>query len=208
MVRAGQKLHDERVSRGLTIEEVAKATKIRSSYLLAIEKGMYKELPSSAYVLGFVKNYASFLGLPQKETVAIFRREFNEQEFLGVLPKEFSEKTKSPKVSQRAIFIFFAILCLIGYLFLQYRIATANPPLSVSSPKEGQKITGSAVTVSGTSDPNATILINDNPVAMDGNGSFTKKIPVFSGSFIIKIKAQSRFGKETEIDRHIEVTSS
>lgn len=205
MVRAGQKLHDERINLGFTIEEVARATKIRSSYLLAIEQGTYKELPSSAYVLGFVKNYTSFLGLPQKEIVAIFKREFNEQEFLGVLPKEFSEKTPSSKVSQRTVFIFFAVLCLVGYLLLQFRIATANPSLSVVSPKEGQKITASTITVSGTSDPNATIVINDNPVAMDSNGSFTKKIPVFSGSLTIKIKAQSRFGKETEVDRHIEV---
>ncbi len=50
MITAGQKLYEERIRRGLTLEEIARATKIRSSFLSAIEKGEYKKLPSSAYI--------------------------------------------------------------------------------------------------------------------------------------------------------------
>ena len=52
MIRVGQLLRDERVRKRLTIEEVAKATKIRTNFLSAIEKGEYKKLPSSAYAQG------------------------------------------------------------------------------------------------------------------------------------------------------------
>jgi len=64
MVNVGEKLYEERVKKGHTLEEVSKATKIRASFLLAIEKGEYKKLPSGTYVHGFVRNYARFLGLP------------------------------------------------------------------------------------------------------------------------------------------------
>ena len=73
MVHVGEKLSEERIRRGLTLEEVAKATKIRASFLQAIEKGEYKKLPSGTYVHGFVRNYAKFLGLPEYEILSLFK---------------------------------------------------------------------------------------------------------------------------------------
>src|SRR5690348_16578344 len=90
MVKLGEKLIEERKKQGLSLDEIAKATKIRRSFLEAIEKGEYKKLPSSAYAQGFVKNYVAYLGLPEKELLALFRREFNEDELLGVLPQSFT----------------------------------------------------------------------------------------------------------------------
>src|SRR3990167_654285 len=43
MVHAGEKLYQERIKKGYTLEEVSKATKIRSSFLGYIEKGEYDE---------------------------------------------------------------------------------------------------------------------------------------------------------------------
>src|SRR5579872_1705923 len=89
MVKLGERLLEERKAQGFSTEEVAKATKIRHEFIEAIEKGDYKKLPSTAYAQGFVKNYVEFLGLPEKELLALFRREFKEEEFLGVLPQSF-----------------------------------------------------------------------------------------------------------------------
>ena len=87
MVHAGIKLYEQRTKKGYTLEEVSKATKIRVSFLECIEKGEYKKLPSGTYAHGFVKNYAKFLGLPENELLALFKREYDEEKFLKVLPE-------------------------------------------------------------------------------------------------------------------------
>src|SRR5579871_1222382 len=92
MIRLGQWLSDERHRKGLTLEEVAKATKIKTAFLAYIEAGEYSLLPSSAYAQGFVKNYASFLGLPVKETLALFRREYAGENPVSVLPESLAKK--------------------------------------------------------------------------------------------------------------------
>ena len=59
MVKVGQKLHDARTRKSLTIDEVAAATKIQPKFITAIERSEYDKLPSPAYAQGFVSNYAS-----------------------------------------------------------------------------------------------------------------------------------------------------
>ena len=63
MIKAGEKLQEARLSKGLTLEDVSKSTKIKISYLEFIENGEYEKLPSVSYAHGFVRNYAKFLGL-------------------------------------------------------------------------------------------------------------------------------------------------
>ena len=210
MITAGQKLYEERIRRGLTLEEIARATKIRSSFLSAIEKGEYKKLPSSAYIQGFVKNYAEFLGLPQKEIVALFKREFNEREFLSVLPQGFSKdqdvSLTGIRFGQTAFAIIAIFVTLLGYILFQYRYAFINPPLEIDTPKEGEMVSVPFF-VSGKTDPNATVFINEDSIVVDADGNFKKNITLFPGKTIIKITAQNRLGKKTQIDRHVEIKS-
>lgn len=208
MIRVGQRLREERLRQGLTIEEVARNTKIRSQFISAIERGNYKTLPSSAYVYGFVKNYISFLGLPSRELLAMFRREFDEREYIGVLPESFSGKAVSIRKIhiRRIVGIATLILApLLIYTFFQYRAAFLNPTLIISSPREGVSIAALAVTVVGKTDPDVNISVNDIPVIVDTNGNFKKLITVFPGNASITIKAVNSFGKISTIERHVKI---
>jgi cytoskeleton protein RodZ len=63
----GQKLRQARQARTLSIEQASRATRIRAHYLQAIERGDLDVLPSSAQARGFLRLYASFLGLDAEE---------------------------------------------------------------------------------------------------------------------------------------------
>lgn len=212
MIRVGQRLQEERKKQGFTIEQVAKATKIRSSFLEALEKGDYKVLPSSAYVQGFIKNYAEFLGLPIRDTLALFRREFDEREFLGVLPSSFTkqEGVRLPGFRLRLTSIAFllGVFFILGFIFYEYRSAFFNPPLSVTSPAENAKITTQVVTVIGKTDPNNIVTINDLPVFVDSDGGFKKDLTVFDGNTTITAKVVNSFGRKSILVRHIIVVTS
>lgn len=208
MVRVGQKLHETRVHQSLTLEEIAQKTKIRPEFLTAIEKGEYGKLPSVAYAQGFVRNYASFLGLPQKEILALFRREFDEKKTYKVLPDGMSQNTgfslTRVRVQQSFFIVVLAGIALLGYLGFQYRSMFLPPMLTVDSPKQNAE-TKDEVTVSGKTDPNATVLINNEPVLPNINGEFSKNLTLFPGKTSITLKAKNRFGKETVLQRTIDV---
>ncbi len=126
MRKVGDILKKRRLEKNLTLEEVEKRTKIRKKFLLAIEKGDYSSFPSSTYVRGFIKNYSDFLNLPTEEILAIFRREFAQEEKTGILPKGLSEtnpltfKWLTPgKVSLLAAFV----LLLTFFFYLLRKIA-------------------------------------------------------------------------------------
>lgn len=54
----------------LSLKEVENSTSIRSSYLDAIEDGRINNEISSVYALGFMKQYAIFLGLDAEKMIA------------------------------------------------------------------------------------------------------------------------------------------
>lgn len=208
MVRLGQRLHQKRLQRKQTLEEIAQVLKIKASFLAAIERGDYHKLPSPAYAQGFVRNYATYLGLSKAETTVLFKREFDEKRAMKVLPDSMV-KTKEFPIKrlriQQSVFIFiFFLFVVLGYLFFQYRAAFLPPSLTVTSPKEGSK-TSQNVTVSGNADSNATVTVNGESVTISNTGSFQKVVTLFPGNSTISVKATNRFGKTSVVQRTINV---
>ena len=61
--KIGRILEQTRRERGISLEEVEQATKIRKRYLTGLEREDYALLPDAVYAQGFLKTYANFLGL-------------------------------------------------------------------------------------------------------------------------------------------------
>lgn len=208
MIRVGQRLKEARIKKGLSLETASLDTRIRASFLAAIERGEYQKLPSPSYAQGFVRNYAEYLDLPQREIMALFRREFDEEQMLKVLPKGFVKdrplQLKRFKVGQALLLIFSLLLLLGGFLLYQYRYAFFNPPLVVISPAENATTT-TDVTVTGQSDSNVILTVNNIPVPLDEKGKFVKKVSVFPGDSTIVVRAVNKFGKSAQVTRKITV---
>lgn len=209
MLHVGDRLCRERARIGYTLEEVSKATKIRASFLLAIEKGEYKKLPLGTYAHGFVRNYARFLKLPEREILAIFKREYDEEKFLKVLPEGLTGNEDFPifkiRFTQALKVLLLIFIVLLTYIIFQYRSAIFNPSLSVFSPEEDSIVSSQTITVIGKTDSNATVFINSDLTVLDKNGNFRKTINVFPGKTKITVKSINNFNKSTILERHIEV---
>jgi cytoskeleton protein RodZ len=78
----GRALREARVARGITIEEVHERTKIRVRYLRAIEDEEWGLLPGSAYARGFIRAYATLVGLDAEALVEDFARRVPPEEDL------------------------------------------------------------------------------------------------------------------------------
>ncbi|MBV8938440.1 MAG: helix-turn-helix domain-containing protein [Alphaproteobacteria bacterium] len=70
----GAILRQAREKRRYALTQVADYVHIRQRYLQALEEGALDQLPGSAYVKGYLQQYARFLGLPENEVLAAYER--------------------------------------------------------------------------------------------------------------------------------------
>lgn len=111
----GEILRRARVQHEMSLEQVEGFLRIRASQLDAIERMDFTALPAWVYVVGFVKNYAEFLGLDGEKTVALLKKQVAQ-------PKKTAElafpvaATDSPMPNIR-IFLtaLVAVVCAVVY---------------------------------------------------------------------------------------------
>ncbi len=74
MGKVGSIFRDARLGKGLTLEQVSDETNISRRFLQGIETDNFEGFPGEVYILGFLKNYAEFLGLDAARVVDLYRR--------------------------------------------------------------------------------------------------------------------------------------
>ncbi|MDI6714901.1 MAG: DUF4115 domain-containing protein [Thermodesulfovibrio sp.] len=62
-----EELKNKRLQLGKSIEEIAEITKIKKSYLIAIEEGKFDELPIEVYTRSYIKIYSELLGVDPQQ---------------------------------------------------------------------------------------------------------------------------------------------
>ena len=72
----GERLKREREKRKITLDEVAKATKIGARLLQAIEEEKFDQLPGGMFNKAFVRSYARHLGLNEDQAAADYMEAF------------------------------------------------------------------------------------------------------------------------------------
>jgi cytoskeleton protein RodZ len=65
--KIGLALEKARKDKGLTLDQVEQATKIRKRHLAGLEREDFGALPDAVYARGFLKTYANYLGLDGEE---------------------------------------------------------------------------------------------------------------------------------------------
>ena len=73
MTPIGENLRAARERKGLTLERVADETNIAKRYLTGLETEDFTVFPGEPYVIGFLRNYAEYLGLSSDELVSTYK---------------------------------------------------------------------------------------------------------------------------------------
>lgn len=201
----GQILKNARVGKNYSLAHIEGMTKIKSSFIDAIEKEKWNILPAFPTVLGFVKSLSGALEVDPKMAVAVLKRDYPPKK-LKINPKpDVSNKfTWSPKLTF-ILGISVVVIVLFGYLGFQYLHFVSPPTLTVDSPKQGQTITGGSVVVFGTTDTDAKIVVNDQPVIVSDDGKFSIDLNISGTTKEVDVVATSRSGKMSEVKRKVVV---
>lgn len=107
MASFGENLRRERELRGVSLREIAEATKISLRFLQALEQDRVDVLPGGLFPRAFVRQYARHLGLDAERLVA---------EFLyvhGEAPVE-KEPVARPRLQVNRGLVFFVAVVLVG----------------------------------------------------------------------------------------------
>ena len=182
----GSIIKEGRIRKKLSIQKLSSKTKIKQSYILAIETEQWNVLPSLSVTQGFVKNIAGALGIDSEQAAALFRRDFEVRQQVEIQRKPAVWTPRATAITILGIMIVF----LTFYLFRQYSAYAAPPPLTLGEVTKD----GDVVQFSGKTNENAQILVNDAAVLVNDDGSFQVKISAKRGDKLI-IQALSRSGR-------------
>jgi transcriptional regulator with XRE-family HTH domain len=140
----GTILRERREAKGLTREEAAQATRIKSVFLQAMEEDDYRFLPDELYVVRFLLEYAAFLGLDTTALRSQFVRQISHAQAAGTAGLGLKEPLQ---VSLRRLLPgALALMAIVPILIIAYSLYTqggrpaptspGSPPAEVS-PSEG-----------------------------------------------------------------------
>lgn len=203
MRTVGDILKSARLKKRYSLKKVEKETKIKKEFIYSIEESEWKSLPELPVVLGFVKNLASFLEVDVKTASATLKRDYLPQG-LSINPKPDvgGKFVWTPKYSFLTA-ILAVVLLLLGYLGFEYFSFNSPPRLEVSTPSDNFTAISKTVIVSGKTETDATVRINNQLVLVDDEGFFRGEVEIFEKTGEIIITATNRSKKETVVVRKI-----
>ncbi len=210
MKTVGQTLNLERKKRKLTIENIQKAIKIHPKFIKALEEDDYTVFDGEVHAKGFLRIYADFLGLPIDEMLALWRREHAQHFETTGLKKDHSrfralQPSKIVLSPTLLITTLIGVLLLVffGYLYYQYRHYVGDPQLTITHPDNNQIVTDSVVDITGKTDIDAQIFVNNQKVFLNPDGSFAASVNLKEGINTLSILAVNKLEKQTEVIRTI-----
>ncbi len=207
MKTAGEILKAGRNEKGWTTAELSGRTKIQERFIEALENSDLAKLPAMPFVNGFLRTISLELDLNPEGVVAVFRRDFGEDDKGKVVPNMLGKREKgfkwSPSTSV-AVGIIALILVFGFYLTIQLKGLLGVPSLEIFQPQD-QAVVSMEIAVEGRTDPTASISINGQKIKKNRNGTFSQMINSSEGIQTITIGATGQNGKITEVVRTVQV---
>ncbi|MGH2739917.1 MAG: RodZ domain-containing protein [Actinomycetota bacterium] len=170
----GEALRKARVRRGKSLMEASRDTRVRPEYLRALEAETFDQMGEAVYVRGFLRTYASYLGLDAEKVVGAYERAFGPAPAVG-MPANGSlavgadrERRVGPRhISSGMLAGAVAIVLLVAIAAIGWfsRASTAPEAASVEPPS-GVEVLPQTVQVDLVcrEDVSATVLVDGREV--------------------------------------------
>jgi cytoskeletal protein RodZ len=127
----GHSLREARDRQGLGYPEIELATKIRAKYIRALEEEDFTAVPGDAYIRGFLRTYAEYLGLDGDVYVDEYasRNLTSWQDELPPRRERRRIRARERPVERRAVLLVLAGISIVTALvFAAWRFGGSSPP--------------------------------------------------------------------------------
>jgi cytoskeletal protein RodZ len=198
-VNIGETLRTARVSHGIILEEVERATHVKYKYLVAIESNEFGEIPALAYVRAYVRKYAEFIGLDpeplleaiQSTVPATYKLELD-AERVPTPPVDAFLKRKNPW--QRILWIGIGVVVGLILILLMINWLVPSAPSTGTSPVSSPKSNNPSPT-EPSPNPNSSPKPTENIVASTQAGPEIefRVTAIESGSLTVVVNGKAQF---------------
>jgi transcriptional regulator with XRE-family HTH domain len=129
MAPIGMELKRERELRGITLQEIADATKINIRYLRDLEEDRLDNLPGTFFIKGIIRSFAKYIGLDENTILNSYYESELHREQEKKEQEEESQKTQStlPIKVKRILYSVSLFLALMAVLTLIYILVNQKP---------------------------------------------------------------------------------
>ena len=131
----GERLRIAREAKGLSLEDVARQTRIPIRHLEHIERGEWDALPAITYSVGFARSYANVIDLDGAQVGAEVREQLGGTRLGGTTAAAYYEPADPARVPPRSLAIavaVIAVLLVIGYLVWRSSAVDDDSPADVA----------------------------------------------------------------------------
>ncbi len=213
-LNVGELFRQQREARRDTLEEVSQTINISVKYLQGLEAGDYHKLPGNVYTRSFVRAYAKYLGLDQKQCIAQYTTEQNvysktKHQTTVDFTKPVERVSRfnlmfTPRLIRSIGLACLALMC-VGYLGLKVKAIVTPPMLIVESPASDLLTQQKFIDIAGKTQKETVLAINGQQIVPDPQGNFRETVDLQTGINLIEISAESRHGKFTKVYRQVVV---
>jgi cytoskeletal protein RodZ len=200
----GEMLRQRRHYRNLKIDTIAKALNIRTDYLIALEEERFDKLPAGLYGKNFLKEYARFLGFKPKELLKNWAEQ-STPDINDPFSQKIVKKRKFiifPKIVKN-FFIIAAIAICFLYLIFYFKKVVFPPELIITQPAHNLKTASRTIVVSGQTEPEAEVKINNEEILNGSNGFFSQIVNLKNGLNSLVITAKKKYSQENVVTREV-----
>lgn len=114
----GEILKKKREELGYNLKEIAKALRIRSDYLKAIEEGTFEKLPVEVYTKGYIREYAKFLKADTEIVIKAYTEKISPPVTEPVTPAENTVKEEKNARRYSATAITLSAVAVAAFLIV------------------------------------------------------------------------------------------
>ena len=197
----GDILKNTRQEKGLELSEIAQSLCIRESFLVALEEGDYSSFPALVYGAGFLRSYASYLGLDANSMTQKFHNETSHLKENQSEPLTVSDKNVVP-TKRFLLFLLGAIVLIsLGCYFCSNKenviVTEVVDNKNVSSTDKAEESTPPAVEVL-QKEANQNQAVLSAPVMTDTLVQEVKPVEVDAKALSQELKALVPTGEVKE----------
>jgi cytoskeletal protein RodZ len=196
MITAGEVLKNKRESLGRSLETVSIDTKIQRRFIQYMENNQFGYFDSEVFLTGFIKIYASYLGLDTEKVLALYRRsnppqklQTNKDKSQKPSKKTLELNALNPKTVITSLLVIF-LISIITYIGFQIYKFQSPPFLEILEPKPDAQYSEEEIMVRGKTVTESVVEINGNPVELKEDGEFEKSIILKEGINVITVKSR------------------
>lgn len=156
----GDILKNKREQRGKTIDAISDDLRIKPQYLIALEENRFNALPGQAYVIGFIKSYATYLGIEDvQKLIAEYKRENNQSQPENITaPTDENSLIEDPIINSNHII--FGSVAVLFCILLVFVFSNKNDNVEVV--KVASKEVVEAPQITSSVEENVEIVLNSS----------------------------------------------